>query len=233
MPVLYTAFYKRPLNWCLLLAGCFHWRPIFNSVSSCECLNLNPPHTAHTRQLFCMHANDGNSSPAGYGTFYFIFLWRKGSGADFLLWYHRQHIFPLKRHTNGTHAKTMTHSQLRWHRLRWKSWPLAPLNTKWRGGKKKRFSLTLIGMVLWRNWPMRVWEKAVTEKYCVISALRLTVVKWGAKCCSDCRASSPLPLSLSLSHSLCLFVPPPTCCIISQHIHDSLWVVERFKSARC
>lgn len=106
-------------------------------------------------------------------------------------------------HEWPTQAKTMTHSQLRWHRLRWKSWPLAPLNTKWRGGKKKRFSLTLIGMVLWRNWPMRVWEKAVTDKYCVISALRLTVVKWGAKCCSDCRASSPLPLSLSLSLSVC------------------------------
>lgn len=112
-------------------------------------------------------------------------------------------------HEWPTQAKTMTHSQLRWHRLRWKSWPLAPLNTKWRGGKKKRFSLTLIGMVLWRNWPMRVWEKAVTDKYCVISALRLTVVKWGAKCCSDCRASSPLPLFLSLSLSLALSVCPP------------------------
>lgn len=88
---------------------CFQQGPVFNSVTSGEYLNVQPPHTARTWQLFCMHVNEGNPC-AAYYTAYFSVTGRKWSWFPFVI--PSSARLPSKRM-----AQTVTSAQLRCHGL--------------------------------------------------------------------------------------------------------------------
>lgn len=184
--------------------------------------------------------------PAYYRHFTFC-LRLKGSGADFLVWYHRQPIL-LPSHTRPACVGCLT--LLLWFLLLINHWrrridkyrPTAQRDwwKKEMKVKKKKsgciftleqswqemnafWLLTLTGMVICGRWWIQVSETA--PMLCVVNSVAdwLTVVRWGAKCCSDEQHPHHF-LSLSLSHSLS-FSPPTVVIFPSTYESDSVVVV--------